>query len=170
MCNDIKNNFYHVFLTINIFIVLNSCEKKTDKDFINEKAYFNFNNNLEAYRLLYNYDYSSKPDRKSFWSNGKYNSDFAIHQMNVSYEYLLEEIRKLPKTNLPLEDYDYAFVENCRDTLYSNYCLDHWEVIYKGISEYYIFPDSLRFKFKNNLRRIITDDNFLKKEECLVPR
>ena len=162
-----KNKTILYSIVVFLFITLISCITTTKKVELNEQIYFNFNNNLESYRLLYNFSYNTKIKRETFWTSGKYNNDFAIHQMHIPYESLLEAIKELPKTDIPLEDYDYAFVNDCKDTIYSNYCLDYWEVRKNNKSIYYFFPDSLKIKNnKGDLNDIIYGDNFLKKSDC----
>lgn len=156
-----------LILLLLVLFVMDSCTTIKKNQNLNNHSYFEYCNGLIAYRLLYDFDYNPKIDRKTFWANAKYNGDLAINRMHIPYDYLLDEINKLPEGNT-LDEYDYAFVNNCKDTIYSNYCLDNWEVRSNGKSKYYIFPDSLKTKENySDLKGIIKSNNFLEKQECM---
>jgi hypothetical protein len=91
------------------------------------------------------------PTRESFWGD---HCNLAVSCYEVSFDAIKEEIEKLQPTEKEIEIYGFAFVNECKDTIYANYDLRHFEVRKSSKSTYYyrdesyLLPD---YKLKDQL-------------------
>lgn len=114
-------------------------EENTTKSFYDrKKCLIACENELICYKFLYNNDYSIELDEKSFWGYGNVDNEFAIKKVSNSMESMIKSIQNLEKKDT-LNDftYTYAFVNNCKDTIYADYSLKKWIIKRIGKSYYY---------------------------------
>jgi hypothetical protein len=79
------------------------------------------------------------PTRASFWGD---RCNIAISYFEVPFEELKKEVEKLQPTNKEIEIYGFAFVDKCKDTIYANVDLTHFEIRKSFKSKYYFRDES----------------------------
>lgn len=106
---------------------------------MNRANYLYPKNNHLVYKFLFNTYMEGLPTRESFWGD---HCNIAVSCYEVSFDAIKEEIEKLQPIEKEIEIYGFAFVDKCKDTIYANYDLTHFEVRKSGKSTYYFRDES----------------------------
>lgn len=102
------------------------------------------NNALLCYKYLYNDDSSFALNEKTFWIYGNEYNEFSYKKIDASFEDISKSVKTLEKrSNLKDFIYTYAFVNNCKDTIYADYSLNRWVIKKGGVLDYYEYDDIL---------------------------
>ncbi|MFP3591793.1 hypothetical protein [Chryseobacterium sp. SIMBA_038] len=129
-----------------------ACNHKPLKDNIQSKqnvkeCLLDGKNELMGYNFLYNNDYSIAINETRFWIFGKQENEFSYRKLPYSYELIQKSVKTFEKRDSLKEfHYKYAFVNNCKDTMYSDYSLKKWIVKVGGKPHFYEYNRSSQVK------------------------
>lgn len=155
-----------------LIILLISCSsKKTiDLDRIDKiEPYFPMSKtNTIIYKFLYTNNYGTEINEKSFWSNGKYEGEFALRLSGlVSVPKMINSIKTLKKVNDFVGGFTFAFVRKDTDTVYASYNLKNWIIKNNGKSEFYKYPDTITGETDSLfIKKLLKSESFLRDWDC----
>jgi hypothetical protein len=103
----------------------------------------NYKNNTIVYRFLYNNNYGVEVTEKMFWSLGKgEGQEFAVRLTPYfHFPSMNKSIKSLEKVEERSGSYYFAFVNECKDTIYASENLKDWIIKENGKSLFYKYPE-----------------------------
>ena len=148
---------------LSTFFLLVSCSQKMIRLDTDTSCILNCNNKLICYKYLYNDDNSFALNEKRFWKFGVQYKEFAYKSLDISFEDMTKSITSFEKKeNMKVFIYTYAFINNCRDTIYADYNLNNWIIKKEGKANYYQFNKNLLQVDTLNTKGLGSMDKFFK--------
>ena len=129
----------YIILQLIVFQLISCKNQPKNIDVQNTNSYLlSCKNELICYSFMYDDHYYVKLDKVTFWGEGKINKELAYKKISASMDDMIKSIESFDeKKSLENFIYKYAFVNNCNDTVYSNYKLDKWIIKKSGKAHYY---------------------------------
>ncbi|KUJ49926.1 hypothetical protein [Chryseobacterium sp. JAH] len=115
-----------------------------------------------CYKFLQNGN-DSLLNEKSFWGLGHVYNEFSFRIIKTPIDKFYSSISTFNKVE-SLDDfsYDYAFVNNCNDTIYANGELSQWIIKKKGVSNFYKYDKNRKNVDTLFVQNFMTVDNFFR--------
>lgn len=131
-----------IFITYGCVCKINPINKEENEVINQDKGFkINFKNNLVVYKFLHLWSYGFDIEEKQFWSAGEFNNEFAIRISNYPFDSIVKSIKTFDKSNIRTGGFDLAFINECKDTIYSSANLKEWIIKENGKYEYYTYPN-----------------------------
>lgn len=117
-----------------------------------------------CYKFLYNDDYAVELNEKTFWGYGTVSGEFAYRNLSFPFTTLQKSLQSFEeKKNFKEFTYKYAFVSDCKDTIYSDVDLEKWIVKKNGKPYFYQYNKDLTNKKDTlNTKGLKWTDNFFR--------